>query len=136
MTEKKVPENLKIISATKEEISMSEVSYSADIIVGIISTENFLAPLRGRKSVFLGYEGKGMGGDLLNIEYSKEILDAIDKDKNVNIVSSPEDFASYLKKQKHIPEKAESPKVSQKKTKTPTQKILDIVLLNKIKKGE
>lgn len=128
IAKRKVPKNLKIISTSKEDVSISEATYSADIIASIASTENFLALLRGRKSVFLGYEKRGMGGDVLKQAYSKEVLNTIKQDKKISIVSSPENLIPYLKKQKHIPEEAEPPITFQKKTKTSTQKILDIAL--------
>ncbi len=58
-------------------LSVNEACYGADIIASIMSAENFLAPLRGKRSIFVAFSGKGMGLNLLTDIYGRPGLIAI-----------------------------------------------------------
>lgn len=61
----RLPKNLRILPAIPEEVPIQVARYAADAVMGIHSTENFLAPHIGRKSFILAYPGPGLSGDLL-----------------------------------------------------------------------
>ena len=91
------PDNLVFCDAAVP-IPMSEASYAADVVTSIISTENFLAPKRGRLGIFLGYEAGasgGMGGALLRQIYG-EIPEEIRKGDLLKVVSTPSEFAEGI----------------------------------------
>ncbi|QQG42903.1 MAG: CDP-glycerol glycerophosphotransferase family protein [Candidatus Giovannonibacteria bacterium] len=77
--------------------TINDAAYGADVICGIISTENFLAPLRGRKAIFLGLKGKNMGWETLEEVYGKPGIEAIAKiSPDVKIADSPESLEDIL----------------------------------------
>ena len=120
---KELPPNLKVVSAEKSKISMQESIYAADIAASIVSNENFLASLCGKKAIFLGYEDKGFGSYVMGKTYSREIIEAIDQDKNIDIVSSPRDFLDKIKQYRQA-EIEQSPR----KEGNSVDRILDIIL--------
>ncbi len=89
-----LPQNLKIIPAPSSTLSMQEATYAADVITSINSTENFLAPARLRQSIFLGY--KGLGDNLLEKIYGRELIHTIDQHAGTKVISSPQEFISAL----------------------------------------
>ncbi len=91
-----LPQNVTFVDAGASVLSMNEAAYAADTIVSILSTENNLAPLRGRESIFLAYEDAGLGGDALNSIYNKEITDLMASIPGVSVVSSGEGFAEHI----------------------------------------
>lgn len=86
----KLPLNLAFIDAAA--VSINEAAYGADVIASIVSTENLLAPLRGKQAIYLGYEGVGLGGELLEKAYGKDILFLLSETQGVTIAASPEEF--------------------------------------------
>lgn len=89
-----LPENLRMVPATRALYrNINEVAYPADVIVSIMSTENFKAPLRGRTAAFLGFAERGMGKDALERIYSSETLDAVREMPGLAIVSSQQELA-------------------------------------------
>lgn len=128
----KTPNNLRIISATDDCASMEESAYAADAVASIISTGNFLAKLRGKKAIFLGYkvgEGEGqLGGKVLEKIFGREIIEkVIKKDKDMSVASSPEEFAEIIKKFDFIESKERETKKKDNAKKSIDQ-ILDVVL--------
>lgn len=123
MGERQLPGNLRVIPATGPEISMQEAAYAADVVVSIISTENFLATVRGRKAVFLGYEG--LGDAPLERTYGQELLAVMNAAPSLRTVSSPRELASYLKA---CPRASEVPVPLTSHGKSAAEKILDIAL--------
>jgi len=91
-----LPPNVTFVDARSSILSINEATYSADTIVSILSTENNLAPLRGRESIFLAYEDAGLGGDALKSMYNKEIIDLIASMPGVSVVSSREGFVKSI----------------------------------------
>lgn len=75
-----------------------KLSYGADIIMGTMSTELFLAPLRGKKAVFLGYSDKGLGGEVLKNMHGVDIADAIKRKPMTSVISSVNELAEDIKK--------------------------------------
>ncbi len=128
---KKLPKNLRII-LTKENISINEVTYSADVIASIASTENHLAPLRGKFGIFLGYRTSnpnlGLGQNVLKKIYGQKMLKLVKKEKNIFIVSSPKEFVALLKKCYRWDKSDLTPKNNGRKRSV--QEILDIALAN------
>lgn len=108
---------------------MPEASCAADIVASIISSENFIASRRGKKAIFLGYKEDGLGDTIIRRFYSKEIVKAIVEDKNIDIVSSPDEFFDKIKQFLDPAEIVEPPKETEKSV----DKILNIVLENKEK---
>lgn len=121
-----LPPNLKIVPAQREVISMQEAAYGADIIISIVSTENFLAPLRGKKAVFLGYKESGLGDKVLEKVYGRELMEIIGQDENIVIVSSPDELTAELKEYGRAERKEE--KIPKPPEVTSVDKILDIAL--------
>lgn len=117
-----LPENLKIAHATNLECSMNEAAYASDAMISILSTENFKAPLRHRTAAFLGFSGKGMGGDGLARTYASEILDAVREMPGLAVVSSKEELADWLSKQR----RAGIVSKSDKQTEAASDKIIKI----------
>lgn len=91
-----LPQNLIFIDAGAAVVQMNEAAYGADVIASIASTENFLAPLRGRRAVYLGYEGAGLGGELLNKVYGREIVDFLSQTRGVSVAASSEEFSTVF----------------------------------------
>lgn len=118
-----LPENLVFIDASAEVVCVNEVAYGADVIASICSTENLLAPLRGKRAIYLGYQDHGLGGELLAMVYGKQILNLLSCACGISVVSSPEEFCdAFLKAcsaQKII--------TQSKKPKNSCRKILDVV---------
>ncbi len=100
-----VPKNLEIRLALA--VSMQEAVYAADIISSISSNEVFLAHYRGKKGVFLGFAGDGLGADLLRKIYGSEELVAEIKDSRIlEIVNSSEELLGLLSREhQRIPQK-------------------------------
>ncbi|OGG79376.1 hypothetical protein A3J11_00265 [Candidatus Kaiserbacteria bacterium RIFCSPLOWO2_02_FULL_55_12] len=48
---------------------LNGVVYASDVIVSIAGTENFFAPARGRRSIFLAYDGPGFAGEAFRSFY-------------------------------------------------------------------
>ncbi|MDO8524149.1 MAG: hypothetical protein Q7R99_00795 [bacterium] len=122
-----LPENLKVIFATNDLVSINEAGWGCDITLSIISTENFIASLRGKKSIFLGYQN-GLGGEVLKKVFGEEVLRAIELEKDISIASSLEDLGEQLKdynrpKEDKITEQSEGVI-----GKSSTERILNIVL--------
>lgn len=118
-----LPPNLSFKDAALP-IFSNEVSYGADIILSTFSTENFLAPLRGRKSIFLGFSGKGMGRDLLENVYGKAAVKTLRQSEAVRVADSPESLKNNLTTLINAQTLRESAKIETNATK----RILDIVL--------
>lgn len=128
--DEEIPENLRIIPATN--ISIEEVRCAADITASIISVENNLAAKLGKPGLFLGYkQSKGdfkLGEKVLESHFGgKEILDIINKEKNLKIISSSDEFVNYLKKYNFSNDLSNKREQKMDK-KTSADKIIDIVL--------
>lgn len=120
------PVNLSVIPASREIVSMQEAGYAADVLVGIGGTELFMEPLRGRKSVFLSFEGRGLGGEMITQDFSTETLAIIKKDPNCTIAKSPEELAEFVGKCQPT---RDEPKVGvASHQKSATERILDMAL--------
>jgi hypothetical protein len=105
-----IPDNLHVTPAT--DISIQEATYSADATASIVSTENFLAPLRGKQGIFLGYDKPGFGSDALKKLYDQEIMEIIKNNENLAIASSPNEFAQIVDIVQHQPVKKEQQEIS------------------------
>lgn len=92
-----LPPNVMFVDARASVLSINEATYASDTIVSILSTENNLAPLRGRKSIFLAYEDAGLGGDALKSLYNKEIIDLIAATPGVSVASSGEGLVESIR---------------------------------------
>ncbi len=128
------PKNLKIIPATNDIVSINEVCYAADFIISIIGTENLLAPARGRKSVFLGYEDPGMGKIILDKFIHPLMLKEIKENADLKIVGSPEELTDFLEENidyRNFAVSAPKRSESEKDKKTSVDKILDIIFSKK-----
>lgn len=110
LAQRETPANLHVIPADLKSISMQEAAYAADGIASIIGTDNFLASRRGRKGIFLGYEGPGMGGDLLRQYYDPGVQEVIEHSSSMTIARQPEDFAHMLASL----ERAQPPEMTEK----------------------
>lgn len=91
-----VPENMKVVRASNDVVSMQEATYGADVTASIVGTDNFLAPRRGRQGVFLGYEEPGMGGPLLEDLYGTDIVRLIGEADGLKVAKSPEEFTEAI----------------------------------------
>ena len=87
-----LPENLRVVFGTNDKVSMQEAAYGTDATASIVGTDNFLAPMRGRRGIFLAYEDPGMGGELLTNLYGKENVDVIGTGEGITIARTPEEF--------------------------------------------
>ncbi|MEK9184046.1 MAG: hypothetical protein AAB890_03175 [Patescibacteria group bacterium] len=87
----KLPLNLAFVDVAA--VSINEAAYGADVIASIVSTENLLAPLRGKQAIYLGYEGVGLGKELLEKVYGKDILSFLSETQGVTVAASPEEFS-------------------------------------------
>lgn len=92
-----IPSNMLIICPTADDILWQEIRHSADVTLSIVSTENFLTAIRGRPAVFLGYQNSGLGGELLERIYGKEIMEIIGNSPNLFMVSRPDELIQYLR---------------------------------------
>lgn len=93
----KLTPNLHAIKATNDIVSMTEAAYAADVILSIGSTENFLAPLRNRRAVFLSFEGTGLGGYALQRTFGSDGTAAIEEAPQLHLASSPDELREYLR---------------------------------------
>jgi hypothetical protein len=75
---------------------MQEAAYGTDATASIVGTDNFLAPMRGREGIFLGYEEPGMGGDLLTRLYGEDIVQIIGEGDRITVARKPEDFRNAV----------------------------------------
>ena len=112
---------LKIIPTSYD---INKLAYGADLITGTLSSELFLAPLRGRQAVFLGYDGSGLGGGVLKKVYGEEVLKVISERPATSIVSSSEEFTACLEDFDFSGKKSDAG-VNDKDS---TKRILDIIL--------
>lgn len=88
--------NLTVNFAGRGVMSMNEAGYAADVILSLASTENFLAPRRGKLGIFLGFEEKDLGGDLLRTLFPPQIIRTIQRQPGIEVVSSPEHLQQVL----------------------------------------
>lgn len=107
----KLPSNLKFVSAAREVATINEATFSADLEISIVSTENIFAPIRGNSSVFLGFKEEGMGGQMIEGFYKPNILTSIKQTKGIYIADSPENLASIISDLNKNPSKHPEPKV-------------------------
>lgn len=91
-----VPRNLRVVVGTNDVVSMQEAAYGTDATASIVGTDNFLAPMRGRQGIFLGYDGPGMGGDLLRRLYGNDITRIIGEGDGITVCRKPEDFRNAV----------------------------------------
>lgn len=96
--DKKIPSNLVIARAGREQVSIQEATYASDRIASIVSTENYLAPLRGRKSIFLGFSEPGMGREVLNTFYKPGTLKAIREAQGMTVADKPSDVEACIER--------------------------------------
>lgn len=122
-----LPSNLVFIDAGVSVVALNEVAYGADVIASICSTENFLAPMRGRRAIYLGYQGFGFGGEFLETIYGKEIMKILSKTQGIAVASSPEEFGSLFLKACSVPKMA----VQSIKRESPVKRILNVVFEEK-----
>lgn len=101
-------------------LSINEVSYAADVIMSIMGTENLLAPMRGRRSIYLAYDG--LGELALEDMYGKEPSAEIEQVNGVSKVSSETDLIATLERV------SEEPPFKSKNAKDATKKIIDTIL--------
>ena len=90
-----VHERIRVVNGMKP-LSINEVSYAADTIVSIMSTENLFAPMRGRQSVFLGYEG--IGDVVLADTYGAELVSVLDTMEGVTRIQTEQELITVLDK--------------------------------------
>jgi len=110
MAEEDLAPNLKILAAGRENVSMQEALYAADAIASIISTENFLAPLRGKKAIFLSYDDKGLGNDILSKMFGPALIKTISEDKNISFISSEAELVETMGQPEYFePHEAKAP---------------------------
>lgn len=91
------PENIKVIPADNSKVSFSEAVWAADVAVGIIGTENFKMHARGKKGIFLAFEGSNLGDYMLKKVLGEAVYNALSKNKDVTLIRSGEDLTEYLK---------------------------------------
>ncbi|PIR92252.1 hypothetical protein COU01_02765 [Candidatus Falkowbacteria bacterium CG10_big_fil_rev_8_21_14_0_10_44_15] len=131
--EQEVPDNIKIMPATGDQINMTNLGYAADIVISMGSTENFYAVLRNRQSIFLGFEEDNLGGNILRHDYDLESLKAIAESPSMKIAHSPNELQSILSQQTKNIHKM------QKQEKTPvfpaeqssTDKMLEVIFADR-----
>ena len=93
---RETPPNLVVRRATNDVVTMQEATYGADVTASIVGTDNFLAPRRGRQGVFLGYEGPGMGGALLDKLYGREIVGLLERGDRLAVSRTPKSFHDLI----------------------------------------
>lgn len=91
-----LPNNVSIKNGSNP-ISFNGAVYSSDVVVSIMSNENFFAHARGRRSIFLAYDDPGFGGQALQSVYGSDLIKAIKQMPGVFIASSPVELAKILK---------------------------------------
>lgn len=96
ISQRTVPKNLQIKWADRGVIGIQEATYAADFISSIMSTENILARLRGKKSVFLGYDNR-LGKAVLEQVYGQELLGIIDSQPGLKVAFSQDQVVEYIK---------------------------------------
>lgn len=93
--------NFKIIQAHEETVTIEEAVYASDVVASIVSTENHLAPLRGRFGVFLAYRtvagDKKLGEGVLERVYGKKMLESVKGEEGLFVVSSPDELVEFLR---------------------------------------
>ena len=103
---------------------MNEVAYGSDIILSIFSTENLFAPLRDRKSVFLGFGGSDMGRGIIDKVYGEDAVKILSKESvNLRVADSSENLGAYLAELIHS-----DPGALRLAQISATQKIIDIIV--------
>lgn len=120
------PSNITLVSGHRDDwANVNEINAVADVVVSLVGTDTLFARFRGKDGVFLAYEGKGLGADLLETVYPNGGVDAIRKTPGVTLVSSPENFAQFLKQKiaETKQQKSAPPKISD-----PTGAVLDVML--------
>ncbi len=95
---KPLPFNLRLIPAIGDKLSIAVVTYTADVILSIISTENHLAPFRGRRAVFLGFLGSknNLGGKIIEDVFGSRALAVLKKSPWLGVVSSSDELKIYF----------------------------------------
>ena len=128
-----LPKNLRLISALPEKISINEAVYAADAILSIISTENNLAPLRGKPGIFLAFPGNNhghkLGGYILQKILGSKAMTLIRKVKYIYVVRSEIELihclSNCLNRRKN---KARKSLIKSITAEGSTEKILDTIL--------
>lgn len=105
-----LPANLKVVSATREVVTMNEAAYAADVTTSLVSTENILAPLRGNNSIFLAFEEKGFGKQVVEGLYEPSIIKSMKDAPGIFMANSPEDLREIILKLRKYPENRPRPK--------------------------
>ncbi|MDP2815872.1 MAG: hypothetical protein Q8O19_04260 [Rectinemataceae bacterium] len=88
-------QNLAIVNGSMP-AALNGILYASDVVVSIMSSENFLAPARGRYSIFLAYDGAGLGGEALRSGYGEEIFRKLKEMPNMFIVSTESELTELL----------------------------------------
>ncbi len=119
-----LPDNMSIHEGGSA-FSINQVSYGADVISSIVSTENHFASLRGPKAIFLGYEE--MGEKILESVYGDKILEEIRQTQNISVVSNSEELEDTLMGliDENFTEISNNPKVPTKGS--VTEKVLNVI---------
>ena len=107
-----LPPNLRIVSAERGVLSMKEAGYAADTLLSIVSTENFMQPLRGKASVFLGYRenasGQSLGGRVIEKVYADD-QKVIATHEGISFVDSQDALVATLADARRCPAKVLAP---------------------------
>lgn len=91
------PPNLMLVDASRKRLSNAgEAIYAGDAMLAISSTENFLAPRRGRESVFLGFGEPGLGKSVLELTFGENYKAILESRPHMNVIDSPEALAAVL----------------------------------------
>ncbi len=120
-----LPPNLIVRRADRSAVSINEAVYGADVVASIESTENYLAPHRGRHSVFLGYNDLGMGSAILEYNFGQSTPE-LSKQKGIHLVASPNELEGVFDAVKDEPIPIGSAKQS-----TSSKRISDVMFTSK-----
>lgn len=121
--------NLKVVWASGENVSIHEARYLADGFASICSTENFIGPLIGRQSIFLGY-GDRMGSVIYEKIYTEKLLEIIKSQPGLAVADSSDAVRQCLSKFFKDIEQNKELEVSLPPASS-TERILDILLEDK-----
>ena len=91
-----VPENLSIKDGSGP-VKFEGAIYASDVVMSINSNENIFAPVRGRRSIILAYDGEKMGGPALKEFYGDELLKAMREIPGIYYATNPHELAEILK---------------------------------------
>jgi len=98
MSRATLPSNLVMYNAAYPAVKLNEAAFTADAVASIASTENFLAPLRGKRPIYLGFaDEQGLGQKVIEFHIGVVGIHALKRQPETALVSTEAELMAVLR---------------------------------------